>query len=196
MINYRIRSILFFRGKDRKYKQGPKVSGKVFILRAARFSASAENLAARTIEGNKICIFAKIKGAMTTYAIHFKDEDKEKINRLLDFVRSLDFVQSVELFPTGTTSSTEESPPPQSSEGFLPLSEIKRLYPDEWVLLDKAHKTGATILGGVVLLHEADKRLFALKARDFIKKDAHLTHFFTGELPHRAQTGLARKIVP
>lgn len=134
--------------------------------------------------------------AMSTsiYAIHFKDADKDKIKRLLDFVRSLDFVQSVELYQASKPVKTDEHTIPTQSNEFVQVSEIKTLYPNQWVLLANPKKEGAILLGGQVLLHDSDKRAFALKAKDLVKKYRGLTHFFTGEVPSFARTGLARKI--
>lgn len=130
---------------------------------------------------------------MSTYSIHFTDTDREKIERLLDFVRSLDFVSSVEPVTEDSVAPTEAAPASISSDQFIPVSELKSLYPNEWVLLANPQKKNNALLGGLVLIHDADKRSFALKAKDLLKKYPGATHFFTGEAPSHARTGLARK---
>ncbi|HRI59832.1 MAG TPA: hypothetical protein PK228_08915 [Saprospiraceae bacterium] len=131
---------------------------------------------------------------MSSYAIHFKDADKDKIKRLIDFVRSLDYVKSVEPFQANTPVKKEEDIVPTQSNEFVPVSEIKTLYPNQWVLLANPQKKGVVLLGGQVLMHDSDKREFALKAKDLLTKYAGLMHFFTGETAPRAHTGLARKV--
>ena len=79
-------------------------------------------------------------------------------------------------------------------ERYLPLETIKKLYPDEWVLVDSPKKEGTKIIGGIVLVHHADKRLMALQARDLIKDYPSATHFYTGEMPQYAKIGIIKKI--
>lgn len=130
---------------------------------------------------------------MTTYAVRFNTDDRHKIEPLLDFVKSLDFVSSVEI-ASEEPAPNEEAPTPAPLNGqFLPIEEIRRLYPNEWVLLAEPRKKGIEILGGTVLLHESDKRSMALRAKDLIRKYSHVTHFFTGDIPKRATIGLMRK---
>jgi hypothetical protein len=86
---------------------------------------------------------------------------------------------------------------PQKSidtEGYLPIEMIKKLYPNEWVLVDSPQKKGTKIIGGTVLVHHADKRQMALQGRDLIKNYPSATHFYTGEMPHYAKIGIIKKI--
>jgi hypothetical protein len=128
---------------------------------------------------------------MSTYAISFKDADAEKVNRLVDFMRSLDFVDSVEPIQLGVANDVESIP--ESSEGFTSVVDLKKLYPDQWVLLANPRKKGTSLLGGIVLVHERDKKEFALKAKELIRAHPGATHFYTGETPRHAHAGLAKK---
>ena len=76
----------------------------------------------------------------------------------------------------------------------LNFEDIKKLYPNEWVLVDSPKKEGVKIIGGTVLVHHADKRLMALQARDLIKNHPSATHFYTGEMPKYAKIGIIKKI--
>lgn len=76
---------------------------------------------------------------------------------------------------------------------FLPIDSIKSIYPNQWVLIANPQKEGRHLLGGQVLLFDHDKREFALKAKELIRTNVGLTHFFTGELPRQGHIGLARK---
>lgn len=126
---------------------------------------------------------------MTTYAIRFKDTERHKIKVLVDFMQSLDFVESVE--KTGEFLENEPDIKKQP-KGYLLKKEICHLYPNEWVLLSNAHLDGTEIIGGVVLLHHKDKRSLALSAKDILSQHPQTAHFFTGEIPQRATNGLAR----
>ena len=129
----------------------------------------------------------------TTVAVRFNTDDLNKIEPLLDFVKSLDAISSVEIASQASYKKLE-TPNHAAIEGFLSIAEIKRLYPNEWVLLAQTQRDGITILGGIVLLHEPSKRGMALKSYELIKKHEHTSHFYTGELPKHATIGLMRRI--
>ncbi len=129
----------------------------------------------------------------TTVAVRFNTDDRHKIEPLLDFVKTLDAVSSVEIANHAIDEKLEASMP-SSANGFLTLAEIHLLYPNEWVLLADTQRQGIEILGGIVLLHEPSKRDMALKGRDLIKNHKHTTHFYTGKFPKRAKIGLMRRI--
>ncbi len=83
-----------------------------------------------------------------------------------------------------------------TTEGYLPMETIKKLYPNEWVLVASPQKEGTKIIGGIVLVHNADKRLMALQGRDLIKNYPSATHFYTGEMPQYAKIGIIKKVNP
>jgi hypothetical protein len=80
------------------------------------------------------------------------------------------------------------------TEGYVSIETIKKRYPDEWVLVASPQKKGTEIVGGIVLAHNADKRLMALEGRDLIKNHAATAHFYTGEMPKYAKIGVIKKI--
>jgi hypothetical protein len=80
------------------------------------------------------------------------------------------------------------------TEGYLSIETIKKRYPNEWVFVASPQKEGIKIVGGIVLAHNADKRLMALEGRDLIKNHASTTHFYTGEMPKYAKIGIIKKI--
>jgi hypothetical protein len=130
---------------------------------------------------------------MSIYTISFKEEsDRQRIKSFLEYVKSLDFVNAIELVKEKTFTEIPKIEP--ITEGYLPIDKIKALYPDEWILLAYPHYENATIVGGTVLLHEPNKREMALKAKDLIKNYTEITHIFTGNIPHRATIGLMKKI--
>ena len=80
------------------------------------------------------------------------------------------------------------------TEGYLPIETIKKLYPNEWVLVASPQRECNKIIGGTVLVHHADKRVMALQGRDIIKNYPSATHFYTGEMPHYAKIGIIKKV--
>ncbi len=130
---------------------------------------------------------------MTTYSIQLKETDRQKIDAFIQFVKSLDFVQSVEAFAK-TAPSKKNTGKTANTDGYLSVDEIRRQFPNEWVLLANPVAENVEILGGTVILHDPEKRNMALRGRDLIKKYARVTHFFTGEMPKRATIGLMRKV--
>lgn len=55
-------------------------------------------------------------------------------------------------------------------EPYRTWDEIKKLYPKEWVMLDKVttrHRRSDTVTGGVVVLHSADHPEFLRRMLDF-----------------------------
>ncbi len=117
-----------------------------------------------------------------TYSIRFKETEREKIDALIAFVKSLDFVQSVEVPP-------KKGVPKKSNgktvhpEGFLAVDEIRRLYPNEWVLLGNPVSEGGALLGGTVILHDPEKQGMALRGKGLIGNYDRATHFFASEMP-------------
>ena len=128
----------------------------------------------------------------TIYAIEFNESEQQRVKKLLDYVQSLDFVRSVKAF--SEADNVLEMPASAPVEGYLTIDDIKKLYPNEWILIAYTRKNGPHILGGKVLLHEADKRNLALKGRDLIRQFPDVNHFYTGEFPKRARIGLLKKL--
>jgi hypothetical protein len=79
------------------------------------------------------------------------------------------------------------------------FADIKRLYPDEWVLIGNPDLDDTPVLkavvhkvrGGVVLLHSKDKREIGYKAKDAKKGYDTFVCVYTGELPHNRRFWLS-----
>ena len=72
--------------------------------------------------------------------------------------------------------------------------EIKKHFPNEWVVLGNPVFEDMKILQGTVLAHHTDKRVTSLEGgerRDGFNK---FTLVFTGQLPPKHHIGLLRKI--
>jgi hypothetical protein len=139
-------------------------------------------------------LFIKLKTvSMTAYSILFKYEDRQKIDALIEFVKSLEFVQSVEAFNVSTFEKKKVEKI-EHKDGYLSVEEICKIYPDEWVLLANPEIKDVEILGGTVILHDPEKRNMALRGKDLIKNYQSVTHYFTGETPKHRTIGLMRRI--
>ncbi len=63
---------------------------------------------------------------------------------------------------------------------FLTIEEIRKAYPEEWVLLGEPKIESALILGGIVVFHARTKKGL-LEGRDLLQDFEHSTWTFTGE---------------
>jgi hypothetical protein len=75
-------------------------------------------------------------------------------------------------------------------QNILTLSEIKRQYPSQWVLIgnpklnnDFVGSVISKLISGVVLLGSKDRREIAYKAKDLRKGFEHIACVYTGEIP-------------
>ncbi|MCY7330224.1 MAG: hypothetical protein LH618_16860 [Saprospiraceae bacterium] len=115
----------------------------------------------------------------------------------LNLLRELEEMRVIRLYRQQTDriqpQAAPETPFSVSEEPFFTVEEIRRRYPNEWVLLANPLLEGLEIRGGQVLVHDSDKRNMALQGKDLIRKYARVTHLYTGEIPKNAKIGLIRK---
>lgn len=77
---------------------------------------------------------------------------------------------------------------------YITLDELKKLYPDEWVLLGNPQMKNTSVLGGVVLYHSKDKKEVCYIGRDKTAAFATVTIAFTGDLKQHRNIGILRRI--
>ncbi len=123
------------------------------------------------VMGDKKIILNPILRFMTTFSLQFKEADSQQIQTWLAYLRSLDFIQNL------TPNETETAP----HKGYLSVAELKKKYPNEWLLLADTQLHELELLGGRVILRAADKRQLALEGRDLVKQYANVRHYYTGE---------------
>jgi hypothetical protein len=77
----------------------------------------------------------------------------------------------------------------------ITIEEIKKLHPNEWVLLGNPDMDGTTIIGGIVVFHAQTKQGL-LEGRHLLKPYKHSTWTFTGERQRgtRQWVGIFRQI--
>jgi len=70
-------------------------------------------------------------------------------------------------------------------EAVRSIDDIKKSYPDEWILLGNPvmDEYDQAILSGVVLYHSPDKRELAYRDKPLLKKYETTAHFFNRVTP-------------
>jgi hypothetical protein len=79
----------------------------------------------------------------------------------------------------------------------LNIDEIKKLYPDEWVLVGDPHMDEARIdvLEGVPIFHSKDKKEVCYIGRDKTSNFEKITLIYTGQFkPIRKITGIFNRV--
>ncbi len=77
---------------------------------------------------------------------------------------------------------------------FLTIDELKRLYPNEWVLLGNPEMHNTTILGGILLFHSKDKKEVCYIGRDKTEGYPSVTITFAGDLKQNRKIGILRRL--
>ena len=70
------------------------------------------------------------------------------------------------------------------TDELVSFEEMKKLYPEEWVVVgDPEYDEFDNLIGGVVLMHGKDKREMAYRGQDLVKAWATFAVVYTGEFP-------------
>lgn len=80
---------------------------------------------------------------------------------------------------------------------LISISEIKNLYPDEWVLIGNPNmdESKLDVLAGIPLYHSKDKKEVCYIGRDKTSKFDKITLIYTGKFgPTRKITGIFNRI--
>lgn len=80
------------------------------------------------------------------------------------------------------------------TNSYLTLEELKKLYPNEWVLLGNPKLKNTTVLGGVVLYHSKDKKEVCYIGRDKTADFSTVTIAFAGDLKQYRKIGILKRI--
>jgi hypothetical protein len=82
-------------------------------------------------------------------------------------------------------------------EQSISMDEIKRLYPDEWVLIGNPimSESRLQVIEGIPVLHSRDKTEVCYLGRDKTKNYAGITLIYTGTFKHRrVMTGIFNRV--
>lgn len=77
---------------------------------------------------------------------------------------------------------------------YITFDELKKLYPDEWVLLAEPKMKNTSVLGGIVLYHSKDKKEVCYIGRDKTKDYSTVTIAFAGDLKQYRKLGILKRI--
>jgi len=77
---------------------------------------------------------------------------------------------------------------------YIAFDDIKKLYPDEWVLLGDPKMKNTLVLGGIVLYHSKDKKEVCYIGRDKTTDYSTVTIAFAGDLKQHRKIGILRKL--
>lgn len=77
---------------------------------------------------------------------------------------------------------------------YKAFDEVKKLYPDEWVLLGNPEISNTKVVGGEVLYHSKDKKEVCYIGRDKVADYETVTIAFAGDIKQSRKIGILRKI--
>ena len=77
---------------------------------------------------------------------------------------------------------------------YIGFEELKKKYPNEWVLLGNPEMKNTSVLGGVVLFHSKDKKEVCYIGRDKTADFSTVTIAFAGELKQQRKIGILKRI--
>ena len=78
--------------------------------------------------------------------------------------------------------------------GYIGFDEVKKMYPDEWVLLGNPEMKNTTVLGGIVVYHSKDKKEVCYIGRDKTANFSKVTIAYTGDIKHQRRVGILRRL--
>ncbi|MFN0048913.1 MAG: hypothetical protein ACKVOU_07315 [Cytophagales bacterium] len=77
---------------------------------------------------------------------------------------------------------------------YVALEELKKLYPNEWILLGDPQMVNTSVLGGKVLYHSKDKKEVCYIGRDKTTPFSTVTITFAGDLKQHRKIGILKRI--
>ncbi len=80
------------------------------------------------------------------------------------------------------------------NKSYITLDELKKLYPDEWILLGNPEMQNTFVLGGIVLYHSKDKKEVCYIGRDKTADYSTVTIAFAGDLKKHRKVGILKRI--
>jgi hypothetical protein len=80
------------------------------------------------------------------------------------------------------------------TEIFVGIEDIKKLHPNEWILLGDPEMKNTTVLGGIVLYHSKDKKEVCYIGKDKTANYETVTITFAGDLKQQRKIGILKQI--
>lgn len=76
---------------------------------------------------------------------------------------------------------------------FVPFDQLKKLYPDEWILLGNPEMQNTNVLGGTLIYHSKDKKEVCYIGREKTKEFSKVTIAFAGALKQARKIGILKR---
>jgi hypothetical protein len=80
------------------------------------------------------------------------------------------------------------------TDTFVSIDELKKIFPDEWILLGDPEMKNTTVLGGIVLYHSKDKKEVCYIGRDKTANYETVTITFAGDLKQHRKIGILKTL--
>ena len=77
---------------------------------------------------------------------------------------------------------------------YIAFDELKKLYPDEWVLLGDPEMKNTSVLGGIVLYHSKDKKEVCYIGKEKTSDYSKITLVFTGDIKTNRKNGILKRL--
>jgi hypothetical protein len=77
---------------------------------------------------------------------------------------------------------------------YIAFDEIKKLYPNEWVLLGNPEMQHTVVLGGIILYHSKDKKEVCYIGRDKTANYTTVTITYAGDVKQNRKIGILKKL--
>ncbi|MBC8111837.1 MAG: hypothetical protein H7Y04_12320 [Verrucomicrobia bacterium] len=77
---------------------------------------------------------------------------------------------------------------------FVAFDKLKKLYPDEWVLLGNPEIENTSVIGGIVLYHSKDKKEVCYIGKDKTADYTTVTIAFTGDAKQHRKIGILKRL--
>jgi len=77
---------------------------------------------------------------------------------------------------------------------FLTIEQLKKTFPDEWILLGNPEMDNTKVLGGIVVYHSKDKKEVCYIGKDKTADFDTVTIAFAGDIQHHRKIGILRKL--
>lgn len=77
---------------------------------------------------------------------------------------------------------------------YINFDELKKLYPNEWVLLGNPEMKNTLVMGGILLYHSKDKKEVCYIGRDKTANFSTVTIAFAGDLKQHRKIGILRRL--
>ena len=77
---------------------------------------------------------------------------------------------------------------------FKSIEQLKKMFPDEWVLLGNPEMENTKVKGGIVLYHSKDKKEVCYIGKDKTEKFDSVTITFAGDIHQHRKIGILRKL--